>query len=737
MKRLGQLALLSLISLLIAIPALDASAMSTSGYGSLRGRVIGVSLREKIPNVVVQLSTSDEKVITTTQTDALGYFELSAPTGEYTLSLSHVSYRAYRSRVQILDHGVSNNMGIITLQEKDEFLDELVVTSTRTTKHLLDVTVPTSIVSKPEIERVVPATMMELLEYSIPGVEFSSHANIPKISMQGLSGHYVNFLVNGEEMAGMKQGNIDFYRLDPTNVERIEVVRGAGSALYGSNAIAGVINIITKKPLDPWTADASLGYNSTGQWSGSFNGSIRRKMWSNSTSLSLRRNGGYYLQSSAVGNGREIPANIIYGARTHFELSPMRAFTLMLELQAGHRKQLLSKERNDHYGNYGGNIKGVYSFSEKNNLEVSYSADLSLRYRYYPMIEASDPAHRELMHNNLKQVARAQWNRMYGDDSELNFGIEGREERILSDQIASAKETKAIWNTVIYGQYLRELFRSFDLMAGVRLDYHSRSRFHASPKLNIAYKLPQITLRASYAHAFKSPELMELYYDWSHLGMFHIYGNPDLKPETADQFMGSIDWYASKLQVTADFTHTIFTNRILMLSDEKGDQRHYNIEGNSRMNVGNLRVTYRPINGLSFTVGYSYIYSPARIQLNGDTYAFNNKRPHNFLFNLQSFKSFGDWHLSATAMARYHSPVDGYYLNAADESKGIPANVEKYRYEGYFTTRLSSSLSYRRRYTLSLGGDNLLDFKPADIAMFNTNLVTPRNFFARLTIVLP
>ena len=155
------------------------------------------------------------------------------------------------------------------------------------------------------------------------------------------------------------------------------------------------------------------------------------------------------------------------------------------------------------------------------------------------------------------------------------------------------------------------------------------------------------------------------------------------------------------------------------------------------MNVANTMITYRPCNGLVFNAGYSFVQSPTRLTLEGKTYQYNNRRPHNLLASLQAFKSFGDWHLSLNLMSRWYSKEQGYFVNREGEDENVRTFVEAYEGEGYFLSRVTSSLSYKQRYTLSIGGDNLLNFRPSNTAIFNTNMVTPRNFLVRLHITLP
>ncbi len=127
-------------------------------------------------------------------------------------------------------------------------MDQVVVTATRTPVPLKDAPVLTRVISARDIERSGVGSLPELLEREVAGAEFHQAGYGPTVSFQGLDARYVLFLVNGERMAGETYGNPDFRRLPLVAIERIEIVRGASSLLYGSSAMGAVVNIITRMP---------------------------------------------------------------------------------------------------------------------------------------------------------------------------------------------------------------------------------------------------------------------------------------------------------------------------------------------------------------------------------------------------------------------------------------------------------------------------------------------------------
>lgn len=139
-------------------------------------------------------------------------------------------------------------------------MEDVVITATRTPLPLKKTPVITRVITARYLESRGVATIQEALENELAGVEFHQAGYGTSLSFQGLDARYVLFLVNGERMAGETYGNIDYARIPVSNIERIEIVRGASSVLYGSNAMGAVVNIITKMPQKQVEVNASLRY---------------------------------------------------------------------------------------------------------------------------------------------------------------------------------------------------------------------------------------------------------------------------------------------------------------------------------------------------------------------------------------------------------------------------------------------------------------------------------------------
>ena len=152
-------------------------------------------------------------------------------------------------------------------------LGTVVVTGTRTPKLLKDAPIITRVITADDIKKVDATNVGQLLQSELPGIEFSySMDQQVSINMQGFGGNSVLFLVDGERLAGETLNNVDYNRLNLDNVERVEIVKGAASTLYGSSAVGGVINIITRDSEDPWNLNVNsrFGEHNDQRYGGTF-----------------------------------------------------------------------------------------------------------------------------------------------------------------------------------------------------------------------------------------------------------------------------------------------------------------------------------------------------------------------------------------------------------------------------------------------------------------------------------
>jgi outer membrane receptor for ferrienterochelin and colicins len=179
-----------------------------------------------------------------------------------------------------------------------EDVDEvIVVTGTRTERKREDSTALVSVIDRAQLEASGAETIAAVLEAQ-PGIELEPGLRGFNIRMQGLDPEYVLILVDGERAQGRLGGGLDLTRFPAESVERIEIVKGAGSALYGADAVAGVINIITRRPREAVEFGGHLSGGGLGSLDTSGRLGLRRKKFEVLGILGHHRGEGYDLNPS-------------------------------------------------------------------------------------------------------------------------------------------------------------------------------------------------------------------------------------------------------------------------------------------------------------------------------------------------------------------------------------------------------------------------------------------------------
>lgn len=718
-----------LISLVYSSPSL---AQSREGESCIRGRVISQHNQQPVRDAIVEL-LEGKRIVVRGQTDAQGYFRLilrlrSKGTESLSLRISHLTYEPYRTKLS--QRNKDHDLGDLMLKERSNDLEEYVVTSTRALRHHKDVPVPVQVINRTKIERIAPTSTRDILIYSIPGIELSQHGGITHITMQGYKADYIAFLIDGEEVAGLKNGSIDLSRLSPDNIERVEVVKGAGSALYGSNAIAGVVNLVTRQYNQPLSLNGSAGYSQLGGWTSNLQAGFKLGRFNNSTYGSYDREAGYLLSSRDGSSSMNVLQNDVLRLGNSLRFNPTDNISLRWDLNHSNRRQYRNEYQHDVYDYLTNGLRAAWKLSPHSSLNFLYNADLSWRRREYVKANEVDTLHR-----NLVQTMRLQHDLQLEGGSNLSVGLEGHFESMLSDQIGEAKEKKGIHYGVLFAQHLWHISPRLRLLYGARADYHPNKILHFSPKATLSYKHRNWVLRGGYARAFKFPSLMELYFRWSHQGSFEIFGNPNLKPETANQLLVNAEWSRGGLSLSTGATHTLFHDRIVMRADSKGNQQHINIDGYSHMTVLDAQASWRIYNGINLSASYTFSYNPLYQKINGQQVNISRVRPHNLLLKLDAYKSWHPkWSVSASLIGQY---LSGQTINLINQdSKTKELSVHPRYFEGYPMLRTTASLSYDHRITLSVSADNLLNYKANNIGVQNASLTPGRVFAAKLSFRL-
>ncbi len=234
---------ITFILIYISILIFSASAQKTDAM--LFGDVKDKQTKEHIPFVTVTIKGTNKGTVA----DVSGHFKLShLPLGKQTIVAQFIGYKPQEIEV-IMEQGKA--IEVFFELEEDVFnLDQVVVTGTRTQHYVKDVPIRTEVVTSQALKNKNAWNVFEALE-GVPGVRVEDQCqscNFTMVRMQGLGSEHTQVLINGQPIYSGLASVYGLEQIGTGDVDRIEVIKGAGSALYGSSAIAGAINIITKEP---------------------------------------------------------------------------------------------------------------------------------------------------------------------------------------------------------------------------------------------------------------------------------------------------------------------------------------------------------------------------------------------------------------------------------------------------------------------------------------------------------
>ena len=211
----------------------------------LFGHVTSASTGEHIPYVTIQVKGTTVGTLT----DASGHFKLAnIPLGKQTVQVKLLGYKTLEKEF-VFEQG--KGMKFYPELETDALnLEQVVVTGTRTKHYIKNVPIRTEVITKESIRNKNALNLFQTLE-NISGIRVENQCqacNFTMVRMQGLGAEHTQVLLDGQPLYSGLAGVYGLQQMTTLNVDRVEVVKGAGSALYGSSAVAGAINIVTSEP---------------------------------------------------------------------------------------------------------------------------------------------------------------------------------------------------------------------------------------------------------------------------------------------------------------------------------------------------------------------------------------------------------------------------------------------------------------------------------------------------------
>ena len=431
-------------------------------------------------------------------------------------------------------------------------LNPVVVTGSGHHQRLKSTATPVHVLSAQEIREQGISTFDGALTRMMPQVSMAPSSMGSFLRLNGLGNKYILILINGQKLNGDISNNVDLNRINMSRVKRIEVLDGAASSLYGSDAIAGVINIITDQPtqqLVSVTSDTRV--SGKGVLTESVGLDIYTKGFGSYTSFSHDQADSYrvndleYVKGSDTETQRSI-APLFTGYRSNiigqrFTYAPNQRLALNAGLDYSYKITDRPETRDDitggldyemRYKGFRWNVGGIYKFTAKNSLQANFVVD---RFRYGKEYDVAtkDYAVGDYVQSKKQRMMDGELKAILGltSNSTTIIGADWRKDYL---DATSGDINEHVYTLAAYAQHEMKFFRVLTATLGLRLTHHETFKNHLTPKVTLMYAPGNFRFRATYSAGFRAPGLDELYYHYFSVnrGKAQIsFGNPNLSPE--------------------------------------------------------------------------------------------------------------------------------------------------------------------------------------------------------------
>lgn len=515
--------------------------------------------------------------------------ELQLPQGfSGRLRITAVGYHALELPVD----SVANNT--LRLRPSTYALRQAVVTGQYSLRNDADAVQPVRVIGRAEMDRVGAVSLRDALVLQ-PIFNIIQDSQLgTNVQMLGLSGQHVQVMIDGVPVIGRLNGNIDFDQLPLDNVERIEIIEGPMSVEYGSEAIAGTINLITRRVGQRPGTNIRATTESIGRHQANIGTHIKL---TETTGIDLRGSRLYFGGFNPEGrNSRELlwkpkeqyAANIAFsrrGARLTSTLSadylnevlwndgpvqytnqtrPVNDTTLGVYRVPFARDGRFITQRSIVRGDvsgeaFGGRIEGFLAFNHYRRERQSFIKDLEAL--------NSEPLIAEGMNDTAVFVtyhSRSSYSRQAGERLHWSAGYDIQYEEGSGERISDGAQS--ITNAALFGSAEWRPMKNVIVRPGLRVIHNSVYEAPLVPSLHMKWSAGNHAVRASYGRGFRAPELKELYFlfvDFNH----NIRGSETLQAEVSDSYQMGYTYSILRERSSLTATFSLFNNRVSELID--------------------------------------------------------------------------------------------------------------------------------------------------------------------------
>ena len=650
--------------------------------------------------------------------------------------------------------------------EKDsvhtQALDEVIVTATRTQRQLSSLPLPVTLISKKQLQKTGVIRLDEILNEQTGMITVADESGFNGIQIQGIEADYVMVLIDGVPLVGRSAGNFDLSRLAVGNIKQVEVVKGPSSSLYGSEALGGVINIITETPKDAsLQGNVSYRFASFNTHDSNIQIDQKLKRFGYSLFANSLNSDGYDLRPDLPGKTVDPFKNYTFNGQLHYDFS--KQYKILVSGRYYAQEQDAALTVNEEL------IEGEGRVNEANlhiRLDHAPSQKWQLQYEFYHTNYKASEVLQNTSTNTLfsendydQHLFRPEVRASYAITSKrkITAGLGYNHENLDRSFFAN----KVVFNSqYAYAQYDFYPLEKINLILGARFDHHSEYQSQFSPKASTNYRIsPAITLKGSVGYGFKAPDFRQLYFDFTNSAVgYTVLGynvavakvqeleaqgqltdmlfeltelqNP-LEAESSIGYNLGAAYALGKLKVDLNFFKNDFKNLIdtRAIARKTNGQNVFSYSNFDRIYTTGLELdmNYKLSEEIVVSGGYQLLYAkdkekkaalergevfardPRTLQTvsldNSDYFGLVNRSRHTANFKI--FYELAAWNFGANLRINYRSKYGLFDGNG----NGIIDRFDTTFVNGFALANLTLNKNFSDKYTLQLGANNLFNYR--------------------------
>lgn len=591
-----------------------------------------------------------DTLIAITDKDGKAFFSLEKENASYFYKVNMMGYVPVSGTLLATEKEVN-----IVLKEDVMHLNGVVVTGSRTERPVKLSPITTQVLGGKALVDAGYSDLQHALQQETPGMNIQKVGFGNEISMQGLDARHVLFLQDGERMTGDMAGNLDYERFNLHAIDRIEIVKGASSTLYGSRASGAVINLISKKTQKPLDIQAGVRFAQMNQrnykqpnpkdflymfeknsdrpnlqsW---ISAGIKQGKFTSQTDIWYSSSDAFYMYQSEKDKkvytkeanpflphditltsiaprspmGIEGTEHLSVAQKLYYEPSKSLSLQAYGSMFFMNSYDLIQDMTFSQSRDFMAGIKLKYDVKDWFTVNLSLHGDFYDRFKRHERIDE-----RKNVYKSKIFEPRLTLTSSYFTGHNIIFGVEHTTDELTSDRFVNRRmTTRSLHETEYFLQDEWTVNSHWMLSSGVRTNFSKAFGFMWMPKIAIKYAPDNHwALRANYSMGYRAPSIKELFFNWDHLGMFQIKGSENLQSEKNNYFSLGAEYSKDRFFINVNAYANIFNKKIegvWRIYDMQYNFEYINLKSQRMLGVEAI-MKWRLTDNFMLNATYSYV----------------------------------------------------------------------------------------------------------------------------------